>query len=145
MVEVDCTAGGERICSTAGVRGYPTLKYFTPTGPKGGSEYNGGRDFNSIKQFADEKLVTCNVATLKGCQPNQVEFIKKNKDKPPEEIGAALKEKETALADLKKERTKLRNELTDKEKNWSRNERNLNKAIALIKQIEKHAVKNNEL
>lgn len=141
MVEVDCTAAGQGLCGKAGVRGYPTLKYFLPTGPKSGYEYNGGRDFNSIKAFAEDKLVTCSVKTLKGCAPNQVEFIKKNKERPVEEMTAALKEKEDSMKDLKKERTAARNNMTEREKDWSRKERNINKAMGLIKQLQKNAGK----
>ena len=28
IVDVDCTADGERTCQRMGVRGYPTIKYF---------------------------------------------------------------------------------------------------------------------
>lgn len=137
MVEVDCTSGGQGICSRMGLNGYPTFKYFTPSGPKNGNDYHGGRDYNSIKRFAEEKLITCNIDTLKGCQPNQVQFIEKNKGKTVEEMGAALKDKEDALKDLKKERMVARNNMTEREKVWSRNERNINKAIGLIKQLQK--------
>ena len=55
IVDVDCTADGERTCQRMGVRGYPTIKYFM-SGDKKGKDYQQGRDFNSLKQFADRAL-----------------------------------------------------------------------------------------
>lgn len=138
-MEVDCTAGGEATCQKVGVRGYPTLKYWTAT-TKGG-EYNGGRDATSMKQFINEKMQSCNVKTLKGCQPNQVDFIKKNKDLTADELGAMKKEKSDALKALKKERSEAQAKLREQEKGWSRTEKNINKALGLIKQLEKTAPK----
>mmetsp|Transcript_54499 Transcript_54499/g.162331 ORF Transcript_54499/g.162331 Transcript_54499/m.162331 type:complete len:106 (+) Transcript_54499:431-748(+) len=94
-----------------------------------------------MKSFILEKLQTCNVKTLAGCQPNQVEFVKKNKDKSLEEFQEMKKEKETALKELKKERSEAQAKLKEQEKTWSRTERNLNKALGLIKQFETAAKK----
>mmetsp|Transcript_119818 Transcript_119818/g.373157 ORF Transcript_119818/g.373157 Transcript_119818/m.373157 type:complete len:102 (+) Transcript_119818:456-761(+) len=94
-----------------------------------------------MKSFILEKLQTCNVKTLSGCQPNQVDFIKKNKDKSLEDFQEMKKEKETALKALKKERSEAQAKLKEQEKTWSRTERNLHKAIGLIKQFETAAKK----
>ena len=66
IVDVDCTADGERTCQRMGVRGYPTIKYFM-SGDKKGKDYQQGRDFNSLKQFADRTLnkPTCDAASKK--------------------------------------------------------------------------------
>jgi len=90
-----------------------------------------------MKSFVSEKLQVCNAKTLAGCAPNQIDFIKKHKDSSTEELQALKKEKESALKDMKKERTAAQAELREKEKTWSRTERNMNKAIGLIKQLEK--------
>jgi len=50
---VDCTAEGKTLCSKFGVRGYPTVKYGDPDDLK---DYRGGRDFDSLKKFADSNL-----------------------------------------------------------------------------------------
>jgi len=98
IVDVDCTAGGEQTCQKYGVRGYPTLQYFTAQ-TKGGA-YNQARDFASMKSFVSEKLQVCNAKTLAGCAPNQVEVIKKNKDMSTEDLQALKKEKESVLKDI---------------------------------------------
>ena len=51
--DVDCTVHND-LCSEAGVSGYPTIKYFT--GNPDGDAYEGGRDYNALKKFADENL-----------------------------------------------------------------------------------------
>mmetsp|Transcript_35497 Transcript_35497/g.82433 ORF Transcript_35497/g.82433 Transcript_35497/m.82433 type:complete len:116 (-) Transcript_35497:96-443(-) len=94
-----------------------------------------------MKSFILDKLQSCNVNTLKGCQPNQVEFIKKNKDKSLEDFQEMKREKESAVKALKKERSDAQAKLKEQEKNWSRTERNLNKALGLIKQFESAAKK----
>lgn len=132
---MDCTAGGEQTCQKYGVKGYPTMQYFTANAK--GAVYNQARDFNSMKSFILEKMQSCNVKTMKGCAPNQVEFIKKNKEKSIEEVTEMKVEKEIALKELKKERSEAQSKLREQEKNWSRTERNVNKALGLIKQIEK--------
>ena len=50
--DVDCTVH-QGLCSSNGVRGYPTIKYW-----KAGAEspYQGGRDFAALKKFVDDTL-----------------------------------------------------------------------------------------
>lgn len=53
IADVDCTAAGQALCQKQGVQGYPTIKYGDPKSLK---DYQGGRDFDSMKQFADANL-----------------------------------------------------------------------------------------
>lgn len=53
--DVDCTVEKD-LCSKYGVRGYPTIKYFTGATAADGDKYEGGRDYDSLKAFADENL-----------------------------------------------------------------------------------------
>jgi len=53
VADVDCTADGKSLCDKSGVQGFPTIKYGDPTDLK---DYQGGRDFESLKKFADESL-----------------------------------------------------------------------------------------
>jgi len=53
--DVDCTSDKSKdLCSKFGVRGYPTLKYFTESTDPMGDSYDGGRDFDALKAFADD-------------------------------------------------------------------------------------------
>merc|ERR1719440_2095078 len=51
--DVDCTEGGKDLCEKHGVQGFPTIKYGDPDDLK---DYQGGRDFDSLKKFASENL-----------------------------------------------------------------------------------------
>jgi protein disulfide-isomerase A6 len=55
--DVDCTQNdGKPVCTRFGVRGYPTIKYFSgSTGPDG-EAYRGGRDFDTLKKFVVDNL-----------------------------------------------------------------------------------------
>merc|ERR1712096_601588 len=53
IADVDCTAAGESLCQTQGVQGYPSIKYGDPSDLK---DYQGGRDFEALKAFADSSL-----------------------------------------------------------------------------------------
>eukprot|EP00931_Biecheleriopsis_adriatica_P088644 TRINITY_DN6291_c1_g1_i1.p1 TRINITY_DN6291_c1_g1~~TRINITY_DN6291_c1_g1_i1.p1 ORF type:complete len:128 (-),score=45.36 TRINITY_DN6291_c1_g1_i1:40-423(-) len=65
VADVDCTADGKDLCDKHGVKGYPTIKYGDPGELK---DYSGGRDFASLKKFADENLgPTCGPANMELC------------------------------------------------------------------------------
>jgi len=51
--DVDCTEGGKDLCETHGVQGFPTIKYGEPDDMK---KYEGGRDYDSLKAFAESSL-----------------------------------------------------------------------------------------
>jgi len=66
VADVDCTAAGQSLCQTHGVKGYPTIKYGDPNQLQ---DYQGGRDFNSLKSFADSSLgPKCGAENLKLCK-----------------------------------------------------------------------------
>ena len=79
------------LCEEFEVRGYPTIKYFTgETGPKG-SDYSGGRDFDSLKKFVEDTLeVKCLLDNVEGCSDKEKEFMEKWKAKDKAEITAQL-------------------------------------------------------
>ena len=54
---MDCTAAGQPLCNTHGVRGYPTIK-FGDLREEGGvlKDYRGGRDFDTLKMFAETNI-----------------------------------------------------------------------------------------
>lgn len=85
--DVDCTEHQE-LCSTYGVQGYPTIKYFKE-GNTEGEAYNSGRDIESLTKFVvDELEVKCSVSTLEGCTDKEKGFIEKMKDAGAEKIAA---------------------------------------------------------
>merc|ERR1712157_9154 len=66
MGDVDCTADGKELCDQNGVKGYPSIKYGDPTDFQ---DYNGGRDFDALKKFAEENLgPSCGPTNLDLCE-----------------------------------------------------------------------------
>jgi len=115
IVDVDCTADkNKNLCSKYGVRGYPTIKYITGDTDPLGDSYDGGRDFDSLKAFADENLgPSCGPTNLDLCSDEQKETIAAYQAQDISELKAeiAAKEKEVADAEqyFKDEVQKLQN------------------------------------
>jgi len=75
--DADCTAEAESLCSKFGVSGYPTIKYFMD-GDEAGQDYQGGRDYDSLKAFVEETLeVKCDVSDPVGCTDKEKGYIEK--------------------------------------------------------------------
>ena len=95
IADVDCMAEGEPLCGQFGVEGFPTIKWVDPTGDI--EDYKGGRDFKSLKAFADENLKPqCSVSNLELCDDEKKAEIKKFM----EELSAAISSKEEEIAKL---------------------------------------------
>jgi len=105
-------------------------------------DYQGGRDFNSLKSFVERTFKSaCDAMTGKGCNDQEKRYIEKTKDKSAEELATERKEKEDELKTLKKEKADAEKEFKEKEKKWKSKETALNKALTLLKQFEKSAGK----
>lgn len=102
--DVDCTDSGESLCEEFEVRGYPTIKYFVDGDTKG-QDYQGGRDFDSLKSFVEETLeVKCDIEDPKDCTEKEKEFIEKMKSKSAEDRLKQKKRLEKMAGDsMKKE------------------------------------------
>lgn len=104
IVDVDCTKDKNKdLCQKFGVRGYPTVKYFSgSTGPTG-EDYQGGRTFDDLKKFADENLgPSCSNENIDLCNDEQKEMLAKANAMSADELAAAIKEKEDAAAAAEK-------------------------------------------
>jgi hypothetical protein len=93
VADVDCTAEGKDLCSDIGVRGYPTIKYGDPNDLQ---DYNGGRDFNALKAFAD--------GLGPQCGPAHIDLCSEEKKKMIEEFTALSSEqREEKIAEMNKQ------------------------------------------
>mmetsp|Transcript_106617 Transcript_106617/g.267248 ORF Transcript_106617/g.267248 Transcript_106617/m.267248 type:complete len:127 (+) Transcript_106617:234-614(+) len=105
VADVDCTAGGESLCSKHEVGGYPTIKYGDPAELK---DYNGGRSYDDLKKFASENLgPTCGPGeNLELCDAKtkaKIEgFVSMSIDKLDGKIRKATKDFEVELPIMKK-------------------------------------------
>lgn len=99
IADVDCTDDKAKdVCSKYGVRGYPTIKYFTGSTAADGDKYEGGRDFESLKKFADENLgPSCGPDNLDLCTDEQKAKIEEVQKMSKEDRDAAIAEKSAEL------------------------------------------------
>jgi len=90
--DVDCTSDAAKdICEKHGVRGYPTVKYFTAETGEGGEDYSGGRDLDSLKTFTSENLAAkCLVEDTEACSEKEVGYITKMKAATSDEVKKQL-------------------------------------------------------
>ena len=81
IADVDCSAEGKDLCEQFSVRGYPTIKFFVD-GDEVGSDYKGGRDFDSLKAFVQDVLeIQCNIQDPKECSDKEKSYLEKFKAK----------------------------------------------------------------
>lgn len=98
IADVDCTIEKD-LCSKFGVRGYPTIKYFTGDTAADGDKYEGGRDFDSLKTFVEENLgPSCGPSNKDLCSEEQLAAIAEVETMSQEDIEASIKEKTEAVA-----------------------------------------------
>lgn len=97
VADVDCTVEKE-LCSKFGVKGYPTIKYFTSTTAATGDAYEGGRDYASLEKFADENLgPSCGPGLEELCSEEQLVMLKEAQGLSEEDLKAAIAEKQAEM------------------------------------------------
>ena len=100
IADVDCTAGGKELCEQNGVRGYPTIKYGDPADLQ---DYQGGRDFDALKKFADENLKPmCSPANIDLCDDEKKAEIEIFMKMDMAELEAKIETEETKITDADK-------------------------------------------
>lgn len=79
ICDVDCTVEQD-LCSEKGIRGYPTIKYYTSEHPDG-ADYQSGRDYDSLKKFVEENLAGpgCEIDDQDNCSDKEKKYIEKMK------------------------------------------------------------------
>lgn len=120
--DVDCTSdGGKEVCNKMGVRGYPTLKYFTSESPEDGDSYSGARSLDALSSFVKETLeARCDVNEPSSCDEKEVTYIEKMKAKDKE----AVEKEITRLTDLS-----TGAKMSADKKQW------MKKRLAILKQL----------
>jgi len=97
--DVDCTVHQD-LCGKYGVRGYPTIKYFTSSTAADGDAYEGGRDYASLKKFADESLgPSCSNDNLDLCDDDQKAILDKYNAMSADERKAIVDKANQDIAD----------------------------------------------
>eukprot|EP00505_MAST-04D_sp_SCG-Rhode-Island_P005355 Stramenopile-MAST_4_protein_5355 len=95
--DVDCTVHQD-LCGEHGVQGYPTIKYFANGEWQ---DYEGGRDYDALKEFADENLgPSCSYPDNQYlCSEDQLAEMKEWASKP-EELKAEIAKHESTIKKL---------------------------------------------
>jgi len=97
IADVDCTAAGKPLCDANGVRGFPTIKYGDPSDLQ---PYEGGRDFDALKAFADSNLKpSCSPANLELCDDDKKAEIDRLSGLADSELDTAITDGEKKLQD----------------------------------------------
>lgn len=127
--DVDCTVH-KTVCSKYGVRGYPTIKYFTASSPADGDKYEGGRDFGSLKTFASENLgPSCGPDNKDLCDEKQLAEIEAVEALSPEERKSQIAAKEKEIEDAE---TYFKTELEKLQKRYEEISKEKDDKIAAI-------------
>jgi uncharacterized coiled-coil protein SlyX len=101
VADVDCTADGKPLCEANGVRGYPTLKWGDPTDLQ---DYQGGRDYDTLKKFAEENLKPiCSPANIDLCDDDKKKEIEKYQKMADDELAKMITEKEEEMKKAEKD------------------------------------------
>jgi len=126
--DCDCTAAGKPLCDSNGVQGFPTIKYGDPNNLE---DYQGGRDFDSLKKFAEENLgPSCGPNNIDLCDDDQKATIEKYQAMSADELDTAIKEAEKGLADAEET---FKSEVEKLQKTYETLMKTKDDAIAAIK------------
>jgi len=97
VADVDCTADGKALCDQVGVRGYPTIKWGDPADLQ---DYQGGREYDALKKFADENLKPmCSPKNLDLCDADKKAEIEKFQKMSIDELDVLIAAEEKKLED----------------------------------------------
>jgi hypothetical protein len=105
IVDVDCTAAGESVCSKVGVSGYPTIKYYLADEPSKPKDYQGGRTYDDLKKFTEKTFKAgCNIETKDNCTDAMKTDIDELTGKSLDDVKAFLKSRQDEIKKAKDER-----------------------------------------
>jgi len=100
VADVDCTTDGKPLCDANGVQGFPTIKYGDPNALE---KYEGGRDYDSLKKFADANLKPlCSPSNMDLCDDDQKEELNKLLEMDMGDLQQAVKDGEQKIEDAEK-------------------------------------------
>merc|ERR1712176_1470885 len=95
VADVDCTADGKPLCEEHGVEGFPTIKWGDPSALE---DYDGGREYDDLKKFADENLKPlCSVSNIDLCDADKKKQIQAYLAMPTKELSEKVDEIEEKI------------------------------------------------
>jgi DNA-binding transcriptional MerR regulator len=95
IADVDCTTEGKALCEQVGVQGYPTIKWGDPSSLE---DYEGGRDYESLKKFAKQNLKPmCSPMNIDLCDEAKKAEISKLQAMPLADLEKQIEEKKKEI------------------------------------------------
>jgi len=129
VADVDCTAEGKELCEQQGVRGYPTIKWGDPTAMQ---DYDGARDYDGMKAFADENLgPSCSPDNMDLCDDAKKAQLEKFMKMSEGKIEAKIRKAEKDMAKLEETFTEFTSGL---QKSYEEAEKKKTEGLAEIKE-----------
>lgn len=129
IADVDCTAAGEPLCERFGVEGFPTIKSFAPPDAEG-EDYDGGRDLDSLREFASSLGPSCSSATKESCDATQLAELEALLTTPVTELEAELNTLKTQLKSVQTAHDELVKSLQQQYEESEENVAKLKKELA---------------
>jgi len=99
VADVDCTAKGQPLCETHGVRGYPSIKHGDPNSLE---DYQGGRDYASLEKFAEGLKPLCSPVNIDLCDADQKKKIEDLQALGEDDLKTKIEAEEKKIADAEK-------------------------------------------
>ena len=128
VADVDCTAAGKPLCDSNGVQGFPTIKYGDPNALE---DYQGGRDYDALKKFADENLKpVCGPSNLDLCDDEKKKEIEELMALSADDLDGKIKEGEGKIEAAEK---LFKDELEKLQKNYEKLMKDKEATIAEVK------------
>merc|ERR1712118_141958 len=91
-----------------------------------------------LKEFVEKTFKKpCDWKTLSGCAPNEKVFIGKWSDKSAAEVKEELDKRQADLKQVRKDKAAAEAELKAKNKEFGKKEKNMQKSLNLLKDMEK--------
>lgn len=113
VAEVDCTdsqSGGKKLCEYLDIESFPTLKYGDP---RDLWDYEGGRSFQEMHEFAQENLVPlCSVDHLELCDSDEKKILEDFLKMDKSELKGLIEAEEKKLTNAEAEYKATVNKLT---------------------------------
>jgi hypothetical protein len=128
VADVDCTAAGKPLCDSNGVQGFPTIKWGDPNALE---DYQGGRDYDALKKFADENLKpVCGPSNLDLCDDEKKKEIEELMALSAEDLDSKITEGEGKIEAAEK---LFKDELEKLQKNYEKLMKDKEATIAEVK------------
>jgi len=114
VADVDCTTGGQPLCETHGIKGYPSIKHGDPNALE---DYNGGRTFSDLQKFVKGLKPSCSPSNMDVCSDEEKKKIEDLQALDDSALADQIKEAEQKITDaeatFKSEVDKLQKHYTE--------------------------------